>query len=201
MFHFSINLLLAGPQFTAAQKLGDRHVFSWKPNPNCVVDPYDADWTRREIRQTLEITRGCVVEMILKDTHTCGNRPERMSECARIASEEVENLSYRTKIRYWPTLRLRYDTTPEQVRTIRDRITESLEQNEQVYEDPLRVRFTDFDNDAILIKVHSFIKTTDYAVFLGIAEDINFQIKEIVKSAGASFALPRRAIYMEGDKA
>jgi MscS family membrane protein len=87
------------------------------------------------------------------------------------------------------------------MRTIRDRITESLEQNEQVHEDPLRVRFTDFDNDAILIKVHSFIKTTDFAVFLGIAEDINIQIMEIVKSAGASFALPGRAIYMEGDKA
>jgi MscS family membrane protein len=52
-----------------------------------------------------------------------------------------------------------------------------------------------------LIKVHSFIKTTDFDQFLGIAEDINFQIMEIVKSAGASFALPGRAIYMEGDKA
>jgi len=120
---------------------------------------------------------------------------------ARIASVEVENLSYRTKIRYWPTLRLRYDTTTEQMRTIMDRITEVLEQNEQVYEDPLRVRFTDFDSDAILIKVHSFVKTTDFTEFLGIAEDINFQIMEIVKSAGASFALPGRAIYMEGDKA
>ena len=120
---------------------------------------------------------------------------------ALIASVEVENLSYRTKIRYWPTLRLRYDTAPEQMRTIMDRIKESLEQNEHVYEDPLRVRFTDFDNDAILIKVHSFIKTTDFNEFLGIAEDINFQIMEIVKSAGASFALPGRAIYMEGDKA
>jgi MscS family membrane protein len=120
---------------------------------------------------------------------------------ARIASVEVENLSFRTKIRYCPTLRLSYDTTPEQVRMIKDRITESLEQNEMVHEDPLRVRFTDFDDDAILIKVHSFIKTTDFAVFLGIAEDINIQIMEIVKSAGASFALPGRAIYMEGDKA
>jgi len=120
---------------------------------------------------------------------------------ALIASVEVENLSFRTKIRYWPTLRLRYDTTPEQMRDIMNRITESLEQNEQVYEDPLRVRFTDFDDDAILIKVHSFIKTTDFSEFLGVAEDINFQIMEIVKSAGASFALPGRAIYMEGDKA
>lgn len=120
---------------------------------------------------------------------------------ARIASVEVENLSFRTKIRYWPTLRLRYGTTPEQMRTIMDRIKESLEQNEHVYEDHLRVRFTDFDSDAILIKVHSFVKTTDFDEFLGIAEGINFQIMEIVKSSGASFALPGRAIYMEGDKA
>ena len=120
---------------------------------------------------------------------------------ALIASVEVENLSFRTKIRYWPTLRLRYDTTTEQMRIIMEKITEALEQNEQVYEDPLRVRFTDFDSDAILIKVHSFVKTTDFSEFLGIAEEINFQIMEIVKSAGASFALPGRAIYMEGDKA
>ena len=63
------------------------------------------------------------------------------------------------------------------------------------------MRFTDFDNDAILIKIHSFVKTTDFNEYLGIAEDINFQIMEIVKSSGASFALPGRALYMEGDKA
>ncbi|MFC1701556.1 mechanosensitive ion channel family protein, partial [Pseudomonadota bacterium] len=120
---------------------------------------------------------------------------------ARIASMEVENISYRTKIRYWPTLRLRYDTTPEQLRSITHGIKQALEQNEHVYDEPLRVRFTDFDSDAMLIKVHSFIKTTDFTEFLGIAEEINIQIMEIVKSAGTSFALPGRAIFMEGDKA
>jgi len=120
---------------------------------------------------------------------------------ARIASVEVENLSFRTKIRYWPTLRLGYKTTPEQIRTILSGIKLALEQNENIHEEPLRVRFTDFDNDAILVKIHSFVKTTDFDEFLGIAEDINFQIMEIVKAAGASFALPGRAIFMEGDKA
>ena len=120
---------------------------------------------------------------------------------ALIASVEVENLSYRTKIRYWPTLRLKYDTTPDQLRLIGKEIQEALEQNEQVHDDPIRVRFTDFADDALLIKVHSFIKTTSFAEFLGIAEGINIQIMEIVKSSGASFALPGRAIFMEGDKA
>jgi MscS family membrane protein len=120
---------------------------------------------------------------------------------ARIASVEVENLSFRTKIRFWPTIRLGYKTTPEQIRTILHAIKEALEQNEHIHDEPLRVRFTDFDNDAILIKIHSFVKTTDFDEFLGIAEDLNFQIMEIVKSAGASFALPGRAIFMEADKA
>ena len=120
---------------------------------------------------------------------------------ALIASVEVENLSYRTKIRYWPTLRLKYDTTPDQLRLIGKEIQEALEQNEQVHDDPIRVRFTDFADDALLIKVHSFIKTTDFTEYLAIAEDINIQIIDIVKSSGTAFALPGRAIVMEGDKA
>ena len=118
---------------------------------------------------------------------------------ARIASVETENLSYRTKIRYWPTLRLRYDTSPEQLKTVLNGIRASLEQHPQVYDDPVRVRFTDFDDDAILVKVHSFIKTTDFTEFLEVAEDLNFQIMEVVRSAGAAFALPGKSIYMEGE--
>jgi MscS family membrane protein len=118
---------------------------------------------------------------------------------ARIASIETENLSYRTKIRYWPTLRLRYDTSPAQIREVTANILRMLEQDERVYDDPLRVRFTDFDEDAILIKVHSFAKTTDFTEFLEIAEALNFGTMEIVKAAGARFALPGKSIYLEGE--
>jgi MscS family membrane protein len=118
---------------------------------------------------------------------------------ARIAALETENLSFRTKIRYWPTLRLRYDTSPDQLKSIMERIRSTLEQHEQVYDDPIRVRFTDFDEDAILVKVHSFIKTTDFSEYLEVAEELNFQIMEIVHSSGTRFALPGKSIYMEGE--
>ena len=118
---------------------------------------------------------------------------------ARIASVETENLSYRTKIRYWPTLRLRYDTSPEQIKSVLNGVRESLERHEQVYDDPVRVRFTDFDDDAILIKINSFVKTTDFSEFLEVAEDLNFQIMEVVRSSGAAFALPGKSIYLEGE--
>jgi MscS family membrane protein len=117
---------------------------------------------------------------------------------SRIAYVEIENFTARQKIRYWPSLRRRYDTKPEQLRTVMSNIREMLAQDERVHDEPLRVRFTDFDEDAILIKLHSFIKTTDYTEFLEIAEDLNFRVMGIVQQAGASFALPGKAIYMEG---
>ncbi len=116
-----------------------------------------------------------------------------------LASGEIENLSYRTKIRYWPTLRLRYDTTAEQIREASKKILAMLQEHDRVYDEPLRVRFTDFDDDAILIKVHSFLRTTDFPESLEIGEDLNFRVMKIVQASGARFALPGKSIYMEGE--
>ena len=116
-----------------------------------------------------------------------------------LAADKIENLSYRTKIRYWPTLRLRYDTTAEQIREVSKRILAMLTQHDRIYDEPLRVRFTDFDDDAILIKIHSFLRTTDFTESLEIAEELNLGVMEIVQTAGARFALPGKSIYLEGE--
>jgi len=117
---------------------------------------------------------------------------------ALIAHRAVENLTYRTKIRYWPTLRLRYDTTAEQLRQITANVVDMLQEHERVYDDPIRARVTDFDTDAILVKVHSFMKTTDFPESLEIQEDLHYRVMEIVHAAGAQFALPGRSIQVEG---
>jgi len=116
---------------------------------------------------------------------------------AQIAYLEVENLSYRTKIRYWPTLRLRYDTRPEQLKAISEGILGMLKEHEQVHDEPMRVRFTDFDKDAVLLKVHAFMKTTDFAESLQIGEELNYRVMQIVDETGARFALPGASIQIE----
>jgi len=75
----------------SAAKLLDRAIFSWKPQPAHLVGAFDEDGIRRYIRRALDATRahGCVVEMILKDTHTCENHPERFDEWTRIARDAV----------------------------------------------------------------------------------------------------------------
>jgi hypothetical protein len=70
-----------------AERLGAKYIFSWKPHPAHLVGPFDPEYVRRYIRHTLDVTRDGVVEMILKDTHTCENHPERFTQWTDIARE------------------------------------------------------------------------------------------------------------------
>lgn len=75
----------------AAEALQDKYVYSWKPHPGDIAAfTFDPDHVRRYIRETLEITKGCVLEMILKDTHTCQNDPLRFDQWTQIAQEEIQ---------------------------------------------------------------------------------------------------------------
>jgi len=76
----------------AAEKLQDKYIFSWKPNPSHLVGGYDPDFIRRYIRETLDIARDCVLEIIMKDVHTVDHHPERLWEWVRIAQEETGGL-------------------------------------------------------------------------------------------------------------
>ena len=54
-----------------------------------VVGRFDQDWIRQTIREMLQPTRGCVVEMIHKDTFTVNNDRSRLETWAKIAREEI----------------------------------------------------------------------------------------------------------------
>jgi hypothetical protein len=75
-----------------AEKLGNRAIFSWKPQPSHLVNDFDADFVRGYIRHTVEACQahGAVLEMILKDTHTCEYHPERFDQWTQIARQEAD---------------------------------------------------------------------------------------------------------------
>jgi len=76
-----------------AKKLGDGYIFSWKPHPAHLAGGFDVELIRAYIGRTLEATKGCVVEMILKDTHTCDGKPERFTRWSEIARELVDGVA------------------------------------------------------------------------------------------------------------
>jgi hypothetical protein len=76
-----------------AEALGNQYIFSMKPNPAALAVPeLNVDAIRKELRENLEKTRGCVVEIIMKDNHSLANRPENAVAWCRIAREEVERV-------------------------------------------------------------------------------------------------------------
>jgi MscS family membrane protein len=115
----------------------------------------------------------------------------------RLVTEPIDNISARGSIWYHPTLRLRYDTTPEQLRLVLEDIRELLNSHERVLQDNHRVRFKEFTKHALLIEVFAYLTTTNWAEFLEIAEGLNIRILEIVTQAGTSMFLPFDALDVE----
>ena len=77
-----------------AAGLGADYVFSYKPNPAALAaDEWNAQAVRAGLRDMFEKTKGCVVEVILKDLHTCGNEPRRVWEWTTIAMELAEEFA------------------------------------------------------------------------------------------------------------
>ncbi|MGC9468919.1 MAG: hypothetical protein ACP5HS_10045 [Anaerolineae bacterium] len=80
-----------------AEKLRGDYIYSWKPNPAHLVGTFDEGRIRDYIRHAVEVTQanGCVMEMVLKDTHTCEHHPERFDRWVAIAREVREAYGYR----------------------------------------------------------------------------------------------------------
>jgi hypothetical protein len=74
-----------------ARDLGGQYILSMKPEPSAIATPeIDEGSIRRRLRRSLDVAKGCVVEVIMKDNHTIGKRPENVVRWCRIAREEVE---------------------------------------------------------------------------------------------------------------
>ena len=78
-----------------AEALGNRYVYSRKPNPTLVsTAQFDEDAIRADLRHTLRLTHahGCPTEISMKDVHTLHNEPHRLARWVAIAREVVEEI-------------------------------------------------------------------------------------------------------------
>jgi hypothetical protein len=77
---------------TAADSLGTDTVFAWKPNPTPLAMPaVDWDWVEKDMRETIELARGCCLEIVMKSTETFRGDPARVRHWVKLARGLVEN--------------------------------------------------------------------------------------------------------------
>ena len=116
----------------------------------------------------------------------------------QFAENAVINVSQTTNwIISW-VINLQYDTTVEQLKTIRNEIEDYIVKNED-YKPELgyAVRVDKFSDSSIDMYIRCFTKTDDWDEWLAVKERLAISIKQIVEKNSASFAFPSQSIYVE----
>lgn len=119
---------------------------------------------------------------------------------ARLADSAVTNFSAMTHRRIYWHIAVEYRTTIEQLREIRDRIEKYILENDEFAKPsvvPTFVRIDRFSDSSIDIMLYCFTRSIVWGQWLEIKERLALNLKEIVESAGSSFAFPSRTIYMK----
>jgi hypothetical protein len=69
-----------------AAACGTQVVYSRKPNPAMIsTAAFDEQAIRADLRRTLDVARGCRVELIMKDVHTLHEEPQRLARWVALA--------------------------------------------------------------------------------------------------------------------
>jgi len=73
-----------------AEQIQQDYVFSWRPNPSQMICcGFDPDLIRRIVKDAMEASKGCHVDITLKDVQTVQHHPENLAEWVKI----VRNIS------------------------------------------------------------------------------------------------------------
>ena len=93
---------------------------------------------------------------------------------------------------------LQYDTTVDQLKTIRNEIENYINKSEDYNQTVgVAVRIDKFSDSSIDMYVRCFTKTDSWNEMLSVKERLAIEIKQIVEKNKASFAFPSQSIYVE----
>ena len=93
---------------------------------------------------------------------------------------------------------LQYDTTIDQLKTIRNEIEDHINKGDDYDQSVgVAVRIDKFSDSSIDMYVRCFTKTNSWTNYLQVKENLALEIKKIVESKGAAFAFPSQSIYVE----
>jgi MscS family membrane protein len=117
----------------------------------------------------------------------------------QLAVMSLENFAMRDKVWFHHTLRLRYETTADQLRYILAKIRKMLYEHSKVESSSARIRLTGFGTSSLDLEVFAYVLETEYEPFLHVQEDLLLRIMDIVEASGSGFAFPSQTTYIGKD--
>ncbi|MGG4775432.1 mechanosensitive ion channel family protein [Alcaligenaceae bacterium 429] len=140
---------------------------------------------------------GTVVEIGWRITKikTFDNRPLYVPN-SLFSSISVQNPGRMTNRRINTQIGLRYEDSAK-IRVIVDEINAYLKSNTDIDQtQTILVYFDAFADSSLNIMIYCFTKTTAWAEWLGIQQDVYLKIIDIVQKHGADFAYPTQTLYV-----
>jgi len=116
---------------------------------------------------------------------------------SQFAEYQLDNYNDAQYIWIRQKLRLRYETSADQLRFLMAKLREMLFAHPKVLLP--RVRLIGFGDDALTVEVLGYSDTTVWAEWHAIREDVYLRIMEIVEASGTRLALPSQTTYFARD--
>lgn len=141
------------------------------------------------------------VEMIgLRSTKIRGlDRTLVTVQNADFARMSITNFSRRDSNLMHTTIRLRYETTQEQLQAVLDGIAAMLRTDERVDAESVRVCLRGLGDYAFEIEIWAYVMCPDWGPFLKIQEDLFMNVIGVVQDSGTAFAFPSHTTYLGTD--
>lgn len=116
-----------------------------------------------------------------------------------IANTSINNFSRMPKRRVKMTVGVTYETTADQMEVVVNKIRDLLRDHPDVDPEFFMVNFTDFGGSSLDILVYYFTKSTKWAHYLQVRQEINLSIMRVIEESGLSIAFPTRTVYLKSE--
>ncbi len=116
-----------------------------------------------------------------------------------LANATIENHSLMPKRRIKMTVGVTYDATPDQMRSLVERVEAMLATKPGIDQEFMLIKFTEFGASSLDLFVYCFTVTTDWTEHLQMRQEVNLAIMDIVEELGLSIAFPTRTVHLVGE--
>jgi len=118
-----------------------------------------------------------------------------------LANATIENHSLMPKRRIKMTVGVTYDATPDQMRSLVERVEGMLVAKPEIDQEFMLVKFTTFGASSLDLFVYCFTATTDWTEHLQMRQEVNLAIMDIVADLGLAIAFPTQTVHVVRDEA
>ncbi|MEI3402177.1 MAG: mechanosensitive ion channel family protein [Clostridia bacterium] len=109
----------------------------------------------------------------------------------------IINYSEMEKRRYYAKLVLEFDTNLSKIESVKNKIKEILMKMDEIEKETIMINFQEISDNGMDLVVIAYINKTNYAEYLDIKEQINYEIMEILAKENVEMAYNTQTMYLK----